>query len=39
MGKWVPRPDTRGAHPIFHIKFESEVKYFVENLCQSLRKR
>ena len=27
MGKWVPCLDTRGACPIFHIKFDSEEKY------------
>ena len=32
--KWVPRLDTRGTYPIFHIKFDDEVKdvkyiYFV----------
>ena len=27
MGIWVPVYDTRGAYTIFHIKFDSEVKY------------
>ena len=27
MGKWVPRLATRAAYPIFHIKFNIEVKY------------
>ena len=31
--KWVDRLDTRGAYPIFQIKFDSEVKYVkYENL-------
>ena len=28
MKKMVPHLDTRGAYQIFHLLFESEVKYF-----------
>ena len=27
MGKWVPRFNTRGAYPSFHIQFDSDLKY------------
>ena len=33
MGKWIPRLNTRGACPIFHIKFDSVgVKFMLEPL-------
>ena len=37
MGKWVPRLDTRGAYSIFHIKFDSDLKYFKNNTSCSAK--
>ena len=38
MGKWV-RLDTRGAYPIFHVKFDSEIKYLKHQLGVKYRAR